>query len=106
MAPLPRVLISYSHDSTEHKEGLLRLARPLRKDGIAAKIDQYVGGGRRSGGWPSWMLDKLDWAECWLLICVETFYRRFHHYTLALPAMVNVGGIDFSGHLGGSLCVS
>ena|SRR6266403_145152 len=87
-APLPRVLISYSHDSTEHKE-VLCLARPLRKYGIDAQIDQYVGG-MRSGGWPSWMLDKLDLAECCLLISAETFYWRFHHYTLALPATASV----------------
>jgi hypothetical protein len=63
MAPSPpRVFISYSHDSTEHKELVLRFAQRLRKDGVNAQIDQFVRG-RPTEGWPRWMLDKLDWAE-------------------------------------------
>jgi hypothetical protein len=72
----PRVFISYSHDSAEHAELVLRFAERLRKDGIDAQVDQYVGG-RPRGGWPRWMLDKLDWADFVLLICTESFYRRF-----------------------------
>jgi hypothetical protein len=60
MAPSPsRAFISYSHDSTEHEELVLRFARRLRKDGVDAQIDQFVGG-RPTEGWPRWMLDKLD----------------------------------------------
>ncbi|MBV8276668.1 MAG: hypothetical protein JO170_15605 [Verrucomicrobia bacterium] len=40
----PRVFISYSHDSTGHKEIVLRFAERLRKDGVDAQIDQYVRG--------------------------------------------------------------
>jgi hypothetical protein len=77
MAPVPpRVFISYSHDSTEHEELVLRFAQRLRKDGVDAQIDQFVGG-RPSEGWPRWMLDKQDWAEFVLLICTEAYYRRF-----------------------------
>jgi hypothetical protein len=76
MAPPPRVFISYSHDSTEHEELVLRFAQRLRKDGVDAQIDQFVGG-RPEGGWPRWMLDKLDWADFVLLICTEIYYRRF-----------------------------
>jgi SEFIR domain-containing protein/carboxypeptidase family protein len=77
MAPSPpRIFISYSHDSTEHKELVLRFAQRLRKDGVDAQIDQFVGGRPREG-WPRWMLNKLDWAEFVLLICTEAYYRRF-----------------------------
>jgi hypothetical protein len=77
MAPSPpRVFISYSHDSTERKELVLRFAQRLRKDGVDAQIDQFVSGRPREG-WPRWMLDKLDWAEFVLLICTEPYYRRF-----------------------------
>jgi TIR domain/inactive STAND len=77
MTPSPsKVFISYSHDSVEHKEFVSRFAQRLRKDGVDAQIDQYVGG-RPPEGWPRWMLDKLDWAEFVLLICTETYYRRF-----------------------------
>src|SRR5271165_2609788 len=72
----PRVFISYSHDSSEHTELVLRLAHRLRNDGVDAQIDQSVSG-RPSEGWPRWMLDKIDWAEFVLLVCTETYYRRF-----------------------------
>jgi hypothetical protein len=72
----PKVFISYSHDSIHHKDLVLRFAERLRKDGVDAQIDQYVKG-RPPGGWPRWMLDKLDWPEFVLLICTEAYYRRF-----------------------------
>jgi SEFIR domain len=72
----PRVFISYSHDSAQPAELVLRFAERLRKDGIDAQLDQYVGG-RPPEGWPRWMLDKLDWADFVLLICTESFYHRF-----------------------------
>jgi hypothetical protein len=74
-AQSPKVFISYSHDSPEHKERVLRFAKRLRNDGVDAQIDQYVGG-RPPGGWPSWMWDRIDWAEFVLLICTETYYQR------------------------------
>jgi SEFIR domain-containing protein len=42
----PEVLISYSHDSPEHKDRVLQLAERLRGDGVEVQIDQYV---RRRG---------------------------------------------------------
>ena len=90
----PRVFISYSHDSIQHKDLVLRFAERLRKDGIDAQIDQYVEG-RPPGGWPRWMLDKLDWAEFVLLICTETYYRRFRgHEELGTGK-----GVDWEGQL-------
>jgi SEFIR domain len=80
MAPsAPRVFISYSHDSTEHAEAVLSLAQRLRQDGIDAWIDQYENGTPEEG-WPRWMLNRLDWAETVLLVCTETYYRRFRGY--------------------------
>lgn len=71
-----RVFISYSHDSPEHAQRVLALSERLRKDGVDAQVDQYVNG-TPSKGWPRWMLDQLDEAEYVLLICTETYYRRF-----------------------------
>jgi SEFIR domain len=77
MAPsAPRVFISYSHDSTEHTEAVLALSQRLRQDGVDAWIDQYENGTPEEG-WPRWMLNRLDWAETVLLVCTETYYRRF-----------------------------
>jgi hypothetical protein len=90
----PRVFISYSHDSTQHKELVLRFAQRLRRDGIDAQIDQYVAG-RPQGGWPRWMLDKLDWADFVLLICTETYYRRFRGHEEPGTGK----GVDWEGQL-------
>jgi SEFIR domain len=72
----PRVFISYSHDSPEHAERVLALAQRLREDGVDAWIDRYENGTPEEG-WPRWMLNRLDWAEMVLLVCTETYYRRF-----------------------------
>lgn len=72
----PRVFISYSHDSSGHKDWVLTLSTRLRQDGIVTQIDQYVRG-TPDEGWPRWMMNQLDWASCVLLVCTETYYRRF-----------------------------
>ena len=91
---MPKIFISYSHDSPEHRERVLRFAQRLRKDGIDAQIDQYVEG-RPPGGWPRWMLDKLDWADFVLLVCTETYYRRFRGHEQ--PELGK--GVDWEGQL-------
>ncbi|HYR11960.1 MAG TPA: SEFIR domain-containing protein, partial [Longimicrobium sp.] len=70
------VFISYSHDSPEHEQQVLALSERLRKDGIDAQVDQYING-TPPEGWPRWMLNELDKAEFVLLVCTETYYRRF-----------------------------
>ncbi len=71
-----KVFISYSHDSDEHRERVRGLSDRLRQDGIETSLDQYINGSP-SGGWPRWMLNELDAAEFVLVVCTETYYRRF-----------------------------
>jgi SEFIR domain len=71
-----RVFISYSHDSVEHARRVLGLAQRLRDDGVDAQLDQYVAG-TPPRGWPRWMLDQLDSAQFVLVVCTETYCRRF-----------------------------
>ena len=71
-----RVFISYSHDSDAHRERVLGLSERLRADGIETILDQYVNGSPQQG-WPRWMLDQLDAADSVLVVCTETYYRRF-----------------------------
>jgi hypothetical protein len=73
---IPRVFISYSHDSPDHKDRVLSLSERLRQDGLETRLDQYVRG-TPPQKWPRWMLDQLDWADFVLVICTETYYRRF-----------------------------
>jgi hypothetical protein len=73
---VPKILISYSHDSPEHARRVLELAERLRVDGIDAQLDQYVAG-TPVRGWPRWMGDQLDSADFVLIVCTETYLRRF-----------------------------
>jgi hypothetical protein len=73
---IPQVFISYSHDSPDHKDRVLGLSERLRQDGLETSLDQYVRGTPRQK-WHRWMLDQLDWADFVLVICTETYYRRF-----------------------------
>ena len=41
MADNPKVFISYSHDSPEHKQWVSELAARLRRNGIDAILDQW-----------------------------------------------------------------
>ncbi len=70
------VFISYSHDSDDHRNAVAGLAARLRKDGLDVVIDQYVNGSP-SEGWPEWMMSQLDVAAYVLVVCTETYYRRF-----------------------------
>jgi tetratricopeptide (TPR) repeat protein len=88
------VFISYSHDSEEHRKWVLGLSERLRQDGIPAEIDQYVRG-TPAAGWPRWMLNQLDAAAFVLVICTETYYRRFRGHEV--PGRGK--GVDWEGAL-------
>src|SRR5262249_3811899 len=72
---MPRVLISYSHDSALHGRRIRALAAQLRADGIEACIDQYVQD--PEAGWIAWMRRQVKLADKVLLIFTETYQRRF-----------------------------
>ncbi|MCP4655853.1 MAG: TIR domain-containing protein, partial [bacterium] len=71
----PRVFLSYSHDSDEHRDRVLALADRLRADGIDAHLDQYEPAPAQ--GWPNWMQDQIDTADFVLVVASETYERRF-----------------------------
>src|SRR5689334_12688989 len=72
MESSPKVFISYSHDSDEHRARVLALSERLREDGIETRLDQYLNGAP-SEGWPRWMLNQLDEASFVLVVCTETY---------------------------------
>ncbi|MEG4272646.1 MULTISPECIES: phosphorylase family protein [unclassified Microcoleus] len=71
----PKVFISYSHDSQEHKERILELADRFREDGIDCNIDQYEDS--PAEGWQRWMLNQVEAADFVLVVCTEQYHRRF-----------------------------
>lgn len=75
---MPRVFISYSHDSPEHKARALALTQHLRKTNkIDAWIDQF-NEEQPPHSWPSWMFQQLDRADFVIMICTEKYKRRVH----------------------------
>jgi len=73
----PKVFISYSHDSREHQDRILRLADQLRQDGIDALIDQFEPA--PPDGWPMWMDLEIQKADFVLLVCTDVYLRRLEH---------------------------
>ena len=55
---------------------VLSFSERLREDGYETSLDQYVNG-FPAEGWPRWMLDQIDKASFVLIVCTETYYRRF-----------------------------
>lgn len=73
--PPPRVFISYSWDSDAHKQRVLELAERLRDQGVDAQLDQYEVSPPES--WPNWMWNQIEDADFVLVVCTETYHRRF-----------------------------
>ncbi len=71
----PKVFISYSHDSEDHKDRVLALSDLLRADGIDCIIDQYETSPPE--GWAIWMSNQIAEADFILVVCTETYERRF-----------------------------
>ena len=73
---VPKVFITYSHDSPEHEENVLQLAKTLRKHGVDATLDRYET--RPSEGWPLWCQKQLEptASDYVLVICTATYLNR------------------------------
>jgi tetratricopeptide (TPR) repeat protein len=71
----PRVFLSYSHDSEVHRARVLQLANRLRAEGVDAWLDRYEQAPAK--GWLRWMQRQIQTADFVLVICTETYRRRF-----------------------------
>lgn len=71
----PRVFISYSHDSAEHRERVLVLADRLRTEGIDVRLDQYEPA--PAEGWPQWMDRQIEECAFVVVVATATYERRF-----------------------------
>lgn len=70
----PKVFISYSHDSQEHKTWVLKLAEDLRKNGVDASLDQWdlVPGQDIAAFMQRGIID----SDRVLLICTNTYVQK------------------------------
>ncbi|WP_370949038.1 SEFIR domain-containing protein [Amycolatopsis sp. cg5] len=71
----PRVFVTYSHDSPEHKEKVRLFAHFLRTViGLDVRLDQWDDGPRRD--WSLWAIDHLTEADFVLVIASPEYKRR------------------------------
>lgn len=80
----PRVFISYSHDSAEHKGWVLDFATTLRNRGIDAVLDQWDL--KPGDDLPHFMETQLDSANYILMICTEKYVEK---------ANTGIGGVGY-----------
>ena len=89
----PKLFISYSHDSPEHKKMVLDLANRFRtKEGIDCEIDQHLLPAYPPEGWMKWMRDRITESDFVLMIFTPLYRDRYERN-------VDVGGygVAFEG---------
>jgi hypothetical protein len=71
---IPKVFVSYSHDSVEHKKWALDLATRLRSSGVDAQIDQWdLKPGDDLG---HFMETQLTVADRVLMVCTDKYVEK------------------------------
>ncbi|MEC3980488.1 SEFIR domain-containing protein [Amycolatopsis sp. H20-H5] len=71
----PRVFITYSHESEQHKKLVREFATFLRTEvGVDAHLDQWADDGRRD--WSLWAIEQLTEADFVLVIASPDYKRR------------------------------
>lgn len=71
---IPKVFISYSHDSKEIQDKVFEFANKLRTEGIDAIIDQYVDSPPE--GWPKWMERNIEESDFVLVLSTEGYKMK------------------------------
>ena len=71
---IPRVFISYSHDSQEHKKWVLDVATRLRNTGIDATLDQWDL--QPGDDLPAFMERNLRESDRVLMVCTEKYVEK------------------------------
>lgn len=71
---VPKVFISYSHDTLDHKKWVLELAIRLRNNGIDAIIDQFEL--QAGDDLPHFMETNLAKADKIIMICSERYVEK------------------------------
>lgn len=80
----PKVFISYSHDSQEHKKWVLDLATRLRNSGVDAIIDQWEL--RPGDDLPHFMETHLSDSDYVVMVCTDKYVEK---------ANSGIGGVGY-----------
>lgn len=70
----PRVFVSYSHDSVEHKKWVLEFATTLRNRGVDAVLDQWDL--KPGDDLPHFMETQLASAEYIVMVCTDRYVEK------------------------------
>lgn len=81
---IPKVFISYSHDSPEHKKWVLDIATKLRNNGIDTIIDQWEL--KAGADLPHFMETHLKNSDYVLMVCTDEYVEK---------ANSGVGGVGY-----------
>lgn len=71
---IPKVFVSYSHDSQDHKKWVLEFATRLRNNGIDAILDQWDL--RPGDDLPHFMETHLAASERVLMVCTDRYVQK------------------------------
>ena len=73
---MPRIFISYAHESNDVKRMVRDFILELRRRGIDARLDQLEIT-MPNGGWPAWSSRQIVAADYVLLLCTQAYFDRF-----------------------------
>ena len=71
---IPKVFISYSHDSLEHKQWVLELATRLRNNGVESIIDQWEL--QAGDDLPLFMERNLSDCDRVIMVCTDRYVEK------------------------------
>jgi len=70
----PRVFVSYSHDSAQHKKWVLEFASTLRNRGVDVTLDQWDL--QPGDDLPHFMETQLSTADFVLIVCTSKYVEK------------------------------
>lgn len=70
----PKVFISYSQESLDFSDKVLKFSNKLRSEGIDTILDQYEESPKE--GWPRWMENSISSSDYVIIICTEKYLNK------------------------------
>lgn len=75
---IPKVFISYAHDTEQFADKILEFSNTLRSHNIDASIDQYEESPPE--GWPRWMDNQIENSDYVLIVCTQLYYDKVMNF--------------------------
>lgn len=75
---IPKVFISYAHDTEQFADKILDFSNTLRSLNIDANIDQYEES--PAEGWPRWMDNQIEKSDYVLIVCTQLYYDKVMNF--------------------------